>query len=534
MKFPELFLITLLIGLTGGYKILYYIPRFGKSHVNFSGKIVDILAAAGHDVVVYQPIVDETMKVTGSHEKSVRYYFKAKNESLKVDGTLQSQQELVWKNEGLKKMKEIMDEMYILKYAVCKDVIHDEENLSKLKAENFDLGISELFESCGFGIFELLGIKKIVATHSGGLNTGFSRILGIPSPILGIPSPFSFLPSIMAHFPQEMTFFQRVQNYIFSLIEIPLFDGLLINSVNEAMKEKIPNFDVRLIIRETAMIFVNSDELVDYTTPSTPKLVSIGGLGHVKPKPLAPEYQAIFDSSKKGVIFFSFGSVVQASSMPENIKNAFLEAFEEFPDINFIWKYEKDEHEIAKNLKNVFTAKWLPQNEILEHEKLLAFISHGGMNSVTEAATKGVPMICIPVFGDQPHNAQMMKDRGVGVIVQKDNITKKSIVAAINEILSNPNFKQNAKRLSRMVKAKPMTAEERVVKFTEFAAEFGDSGAFQSEGRHLSYFQLHSLDVIAFLIAIISFASFSTLLIVFCLLRKLCNKFITSSHPKQD
>uniref|UniRef100_A0AC34PWG1 Glucuronosyltransferase n=2 Tax=Panagrolaimus sp. JU765 TaxID=591449 RepID=A0AC34PWG1_9BILA len=643
MKFSQLFLIFLLIGITGGYKILYYIPRFCKSHVNFNGKIADVLAAAGHDVVVYQPIVDETMKETGSHVKTVRYYFKAKNESLKVDGTLGSQQGLVWKNEGLKKMKEMLDEMFNLKYAVCKDVIHDEENLSKLKAENFDLGIAELFESCGYGVFELLGIKKIVVTHSGAVNGGFAWFLGIPSPF-----------SILAHFPQKMTFFQRVQNYIFSLIEMPLFEGLLLKSVSEAVKEKLPNFDVMSVIRNSAMVFVNSDEFVDYITPATPKLVFIGGLGQVKPKPLAPEYQAIFNSSKKGVIFFSFGTFVQTSSMPENIKNAFLEAFEEFPDINFIWKYDNDEDqiaknlknvftskwlpqneilehekllafishggmnsvteaatkgvpmicipifgqvkpkplapeyqaifnsskdgviffsfgtfvqtssmpeniknafleafeefpdinfiwkydndedEIAKNLKNVFTAKWLPQNEILEHEKLLAFISHGGMNSVTEAATKGVPMICIPIFGDQPHDAQMMKDRGVAVIVQKDDITKKSIVAAINEILSNQNFKQNAKRLSRMIKAKPMTAEERVVKFTEFVAEFGDSGAFQSAGQHLSFLQLHSLDVIAFLIAVVSFAIFLTFLIVYCLVRKLCSKFIMFTHPKQD
>lgn len=405
--------------------------------------------------------------------------------------------------------------------------MNDEENLSKLKAENFDLGMSELFESCGFGIFKFLGIKKVVATHSGSVNTGFSRILGIPS-------AYSFFPSILAHFPQKMTFFQRVQNFIFALIEIPLFEGLVMGSVNEAIKEKIPDFDLMTNVKESAMFFVNSDELVDYTAPIIPKLIYIGGLGQVKPKPLAPEYQTIFDSSKKGVIFFSFGSVVQAHNMPENMKQAFLEGFEEFSEINFIWKYEKNEHKIAKNLKNVFTFKWLPQNEILEHEKLLAFISHGGMNSVTEASTKGVPMICIPIFGDQPHNAQMMKDKGIAVIIQKNNITKQSIVEAINEILTNQKIKQNVRQLSKMVKAKPMNSQKRVIKFTEFAAEFGDSNAFQSEGRHLTYFQLHSFDVIAFLIAIVSFFIFFVFSIFYCFFRKLFNKFVNFSHKKQD
>ena len=34
-----------------GYKILIFNPKFGVSHVTFTGKIADTLAAAGHDVV---------------------------------------------------------------------------------------------------------------------------------------------------------------------------------------------------------------------------------------------------------------------------------------------------------------------------------------------------------------------------------------------------------------------------------------------------------------------------------------------------
>lgn len=51
--------------------------------------------------------------------------------------------------------------------------------------------------------------------------------------------------------------------------------------------------------------------------------------------------------------------------MPDNIKKVFLETFKKFPDVNFIWKYEKDDHKIADGLKNVFTQSWVPQNDIL-------------------------------------------------------------------------------------------------------------------------------------------------------------------------
>lgn len=36
------------------YKILVYNPKFGKSHVMLTGKIADIIAKAGHEVVGFE------------------------------------------------------------------------------------------------------------------------------------------------------------------------------------------------------------------------------------------------------------------------------------------------------------------------------------------------------------------------------------------------------------------------------------------------------------------------------------------------
>ena len=242
------------------------------------------------------------------------------------------------------------------------------------------------------------------------------------------------------------------------------------------------------------------------------------------------KYQDIFDSAKRGVIYFSFGSVAQGSSMPEASKRAFVEAFSEFPDINFIWKYEKDSKDLLKGSKNIFTFDWLPQNDILDHKKLIAFISHGGMNSVIESASKGVPMICIPIFADQPHNAKMLEEKGTAVIINKDEISKDNIVTAIKKIIENPKFKENALRISQMIEAKPMTAEERVVKYTEFAARFGDSGVFISDGIHLNFIQLYSIDVVFFLLFVIT----TFIYIVYRLIKKLFRFLLSFSHQKQD
>lgn len=67
------------------------------------------------------------------------------------------------------------------------------------------------------------------------------------------------------------------------------------------------------------------------------------------------------EDSPHGVIYFTFGSVVSITSLPENIQKAFKEAFAQVPQ-KVLWKYEG---EMKDKPKNVMTRKWFPQRDIL-------------------------------------------------------------------------------------------------------------------------------------------------------------------------
>jgi hypothetical protein len=70
-------------------------------------------------------------------------------------------------------------------------------------------------------------------------------------------------------------------------------------------------------------------------------------------------------NTNRGAIVFSFGSLIQTTSVPLEIKLDILKAFNAFPDYTFIWKvHEDDEIRLHfQNFTNVRPISWLPQSE---------------------------------------------------------------------------------------------------------------------------------------------------------------------------
>ena len=48
---------------------------------------------------------------------------------------------------------------------------------------------------------------------------------------------------------------------------------------------------------------------------------------------------------------------------------------------------------------------WAPQNDILGHAAVKAFVTHAGSNGLYEAAFHGKPVVSVPIMNEQPDNA---------------------------------------------------------------------------------------------------------------------------------
>jgi len=60
------------------------------------------------------------------------------------------------------------------------------------------------------------------------------------------------------------------------------------------------------------------------------------------------------------------------------------------------------------------------------------------MLGTIEAVHVGVPMIGIPMYGDQNTNMKMVEAAGMGIILHYSDITKDNILKALKTVLDNP------------------------------------------------------------------------------------------------
>lgn len=72
-----------------------------------------------------------------------------------------------------------------------------------------------------------------------------------------------------------------------------------------------------------------------------------------------------------------------------------------------------------------------------DHRHVKAFITHGGLMGVMEAVHFGVPMIGIPVFGDQQSNIANCVEKGVAIGLDHRRISTQKLIEGIRTIIAD-------------------------------------------------------------------------------------------------
>jgi zeaxanthin glucosyltransferase len=86
-----------------------------------------------------------------------------------------------------------------------------------------------------------------------------------------------------------------------------------------------------------------------------------------------------------------------------------------------------------------------PQLALLDRAALA--ITHAGMNTALESLARGVPMVCIPVTGDQPAVAARVAWTGSGLVIPLGRLSARRLRSAATRVLADPSFPRAAGRL---------------------------------------------------------------------------------------
>ncbi|MFY7805461.1 MAG: glycosyltransferase [Limnoraphis robusta] len=99
---------------------------------------------------------------------------------------------------------------------------------------------------------------------------------------------------------------------------------------------------------------------------------------------------------------------------------------------------------------NPLVVEYAPQLELLQKTSLT--ITHAGMNTTLECLNNGVPMVAIPVANDQPGVAARIAWAGAGEAVPLKKLNVSKLRVAVEKVLTESSYKQNALRLQEAIK----------------------------------------------------------------------------------
>lgn len=94
---------------------------------------------------------------------------------------------------------------------------------------------------------------------------------------------------------------------------------------------------------------------------------------------------------------------------------------------------------------NARVEQWVPHSDLLPRTDVV--VTTGGTGTVMAALSAGVPLVVVPTAWDQPENAWRVAEAGAGIRVTPGDCTPEHIRLAVDRVLNDPSFRENARRL---------------------------------------------------------------------------------------
>lgn len=496
-----------------GYRILGVFPVPGKSHWLMMEQIMIGLARRGHQVDVVshfpreKPLPNYTDISLAGTAPLATNRITAKEVQSFSSASVRNLTHMV----GVKVCE-------LLQLPQFQKIIKDPP-----KDPPYDLVITELFVAPCFMAFGRHLNVPMVGTVCSTLHDWINYYVGNPL------NP-SFVPSLFSGSGQTMTFWERLKNTLLTTLitfQIDYYTSYQQEHVKASFGIDTPITD---FYQDMSLVLVNSHHSLHGIRPMTHGVVEVGGV-HVPENgdPLRPEVKKWLDESQNGCVLFTFGSMVRIETFPEHIIKEIYQAFERIAPVRVLMKVAKKEDLLPGLPKNVMIQPWFSQIEIFKHNNTKAFITHGGLMGTTEAIYYGIPMVGIPLFGDQHINiANYVKKKVAVSLGSPEAITAEKLYGALKTVLHDPIYLENIKKLQALFNDRLIKPLDQAIYWIEYVAKYGN--ILQSPVTKLNWWQRNLIDVYAF-IAFCAIVALGAVVLILLTVNKLI--FGSKSCPKR-
>lgn len=110
--------------------------------------------------------------------------------------------------------------------------------------------------------------------------------------------------------------------------------------------------------------------------------------------------------------------------------------------------------------------------------------------------------------------------RGYALQILFDDINEDTLYSSIIELLSNQNYRANAQEISKRFIDRPMTPQDAVVYWVEYAVRHKGAPHLRAAGNDLNFIEFHSIDTYSVLVLATIFYFYIVYLVLKFLLRK--------------
>jgi UDP:flavonoid glycosyltransferase YjiC (YdhE family) len=161
-----------------------------------------------------------------------------------------------------------------------------------------------------------------------------------------------------------------------------------------------------------------------------------------------------WEHTTRPLIYLTLGSVAPTMDFFPGVYREALDSLTQLPvRVLVTVGRDRDPADLGPVPANVHVARWVPQADVMPHTA--AMICHGGSGTVRAGLAAGLPMAVLPLFADQPFNAERVTALGAGVTLDRASRAGD----AVRRLLADPSYREAARRVAAATRRLPTVDE---------------------------------------------------------------------------